>query len=48
MAELAPDKDKLIDYVKFLIDCKDTVKSKEAKQALSEAANILSLAANKI
>jgi len=47
-AELAPDKDKLIDHAKTLINGKDSVKSKEAKDALARAAEILTTAANKM
>lgn len=46
--ELAPDKEKLLNFAGVLFSKKDSIKSKEAKEALSQAINILAAAANKM
>lgn len=46
--ELAPDKEKLLNFAEILFSKKDSIKSAEAKRALSQSINILADAANKM
>jgi len=47
-AEMAPDKEKLLTFAGSLLSGKDSVKSDEAKKALSQAISILTDAANQM
>ena len=47
-AELAPDKEKLLSFAGVLLSGKDSVKSKEAKDALSKAVGILTDSSNRM